>query len=446
MTLSAVHRFLPVLALALAASTAAAQGVDFRQSVELALKQNPQLAVTRSRIEQAQAALREAEAGRLPRLNLSLTATHTNDPLAAFGLKLAQKRITAADFNPVRLNDPKSINNLNTRVELLWPLYTGGQVDSALAQARALIEAAQAGDAAARQQLIEQVLAAYQGVHAARAQVRVAEQSVAAAEEHVRVAQRLHQQGMALKSDVLSARVQLEEARLRLAEANNGVAAALDRLKLVTGRSLDEPLEVGPPVMPTLLAGSEQELRRQALTTHAEIAALRRQIEAAAAAAAAARAARRPQVSLMLRQDWNDKGIGLDASSQTAAAVLNWTAFDGEATRARVDRAEAARLELTARLRQAEDAIGAQVAEARRRALEAEARVSARELAVELAEESLRLVRKRYENAMGTMLELVSAQAQLDRARSELVVARYELVLQRAALMRAVGVLEADRI
>lgn len=446
MTLYALWRQVLSLAISLLPALALAETLDFRQCVELALADNPELMVSRSQIAQAEAGLRQAEAGKLPRLNLSLTATHTNDPLAAFGLKLGQERVSAADFAPARLNDPKAINNLNTRAELVWPVYTGGQVESAVVQARALIRAAQSGDTAARQQLILQVLAAYQGVHTARAYVRVAEQALAAAEEAVRVTQRLHQQGMAVKSDVLSARVHLEDARVRLAEAKNGVAAALDRLKLLLGKSLDDALEVGPPLMPRLLPGSEQDLRRQALEGQAQIAALRAQMEAAAAQVAAARAGRRPQLSLLLRQDFNDKGIGLDASSQTVAGVLNWTAFDAGATRAAVDRAEAARQEIAARLRQAEDGIALQVAEARRRALEAEERLAARELAAEQAEEASRIVKRRYENAMATVVELLTAQAELDRSRAEVVAARHDLALRRAELARAVGVLNPDQI
>lgn len=446
MTLNALRRQAFLLAVGLLPALVLAETLDFRQCVELALAQNPELMASRSQIAQAEAGLRQAEAGKLPRLNLSLTATHTNDPLGAFGLKLGQERVSAGDFDPARLNDPKGINNLNTRAELVWPVYTGGQVESAAAQARALIRAAQSGDAAARQQLIQQVLAAYQGVHTARAHVRVAEQAVTAAEEAVRVSQRLHQQGMAVKSDVLSARVHLEDARVRLAEAKNGVAAALDRLKLLLGKSLDDALEVGPPVMPRLLAGSEQDLRRQAIERQAQIAALRAQMEAAGAQVEAARAGRRPQVSLMLRQDFNDKGIGLDASSQTVAGMLTWTAFDAGATRAAIDHAEAGRQEIAARLRQAEDGIALQVAEARRRALEAEERLAARELAVEQAEEASRIVKRRYENAMATVVELLTAQTQLDRARAEAVTARHDLALRRAELARAVGVLNPDQI
>jgi outer membrane protein len=60
--------------------------------------------------------------------------------------------------------------------------------------------------------------------------------------------------------------------------------------------------------------------------------------------------------------------------------------------------------------------------------------------------EAQRLVKKRYENSMATLIELLGAQAQLDKANADLVAARYELAVNRAELKRSVGVLTADSL
>lgn len=446
MTPHRIVRQLSLAAWALAGLAHGAEPMDFAQCVSAALAQNPDLEISRSQILQAEAGLQQAEGGHLPRIDLSLAATHTNDPLNAFGLKLGQERIAPADLNTATLNDPKSINNLNYRVALLWPVYTGGQTRSQVQAAESLVRAAQAGDVAARQLLTQQVLMAYQGVHNARAQLAAAAEAQAAADEYLRVTSNMHAQGVAVKSDVLSAKVNQEETRVRVAAARNGVANALDRLRLVMGKPLDEPLEVGPDVLPRMPAGELPELRRQAVENHAQLKALRARLEAVSAQVASARAARRPRFDVLLRQDWNDDNIGLDASSQTVAGVLSWNAYDGGASRARQDQAEAARLEASARLRQAEDAVALQVGEVQRKAVEAETRIAVRELAVAQAEEARRLVKKRYENGMATMVELLATQTQLDLAKADLVDSRYALAIQRGELLRAMGVLQADQM
>lgn len=450
-----------VFASVFTSTTLWAEALEYKQCVAAALAQNPDLAISQAQIEQAESAVRQAEGNRMPRVNLSLTATRSNDALNAFGMKLGQRNATfgdfgAGEFNPANpnvltvtprdLNHPNAINNFNTRVELLVPVYNGGMVQSYVNTAKAYVRAAQSGDEVARQQLVKQVLMAYQGVHAARAYIKLAEEAKGAAEEYVRISDKLHKQGMVVKSDVLSAKVNLEDIKVKLAEAKNAEASALNQLALLMGRSLDEAIDVGAPIMPELMPGSATDLRAQALNEHAGLRALRNQLEGAGAQVNAARAGKKPQFNMMLRQDWNDSSLGLDASSYTVAGVLSWAAFDGGVSNATIDRAAAQRAELVAKLRQAEEGVGYQVTEARRKALEAEEKINARSAGLEQAQEAQRLVKRRYENGMATLIELLGAQAQLDKSNADLVAAQYELAVNRAELKRVVGVLAADTL
>lgn len=443
---------------------AGAQSLEFKQAVEIALSQNPEIGIARAQIDQAEAAVRQAEGNKRPRVNLSLTAVHTNDALSAFGLKLGQRQATFDDFGageflnalntggnplpiaPAGLNEPDAVTNVNPRIELLLPVYNGGMVQGYVDTAKAYVRAAQAGDRHARQQVIKHVLMAYQGVHTARAYIKVAGEAERAAAEYVRISENLHKQGMAVKSDVLSAKVNLEDVRIKLIEAKNAEAAALDQLHLLLGKPLEEPLDVGAAVQPGMLEGTDIELRARARENHAGLQAMRHQAEAAGAQVNVARAGSKPQFNVMLKQDWNSDSVSFDAGSYTVAGVLSWAAFDGGTTHAGVDRAQAQRAELLAKLRQAEEGVGYQVTEAKRKALEAESRIAARTVAVEQAGEAQRLVKKRYENGVGTLIELLAAQAQLDKARADQIAAQYELAVNRAELKRAAGVLAAEQI
>ncbi|MBI5329180.1 MAG: TolC family protein [Betaproteobacteria bacterium] len=431
--------------LVLAWQDAGAETLTLRQAAEAVLHQNPELAVSQARVQQAESGLKQAQGAQMPHVRLSVTASRTNDALGAFGLKLGQQRITAADFVPATLNSPDAINNVNTRVEVQAPLYTGGQMQAQRREAEALVRASRDGDEAARQQLLLNTLKAWQGVHLARAYLQVAEQGRAAAAEALRVADSLHKQGAAVKSDALSARVNLEDAKLRVSEARRLEADALDRLKLLMGRPLGETLEVGAEFLPALPPGVDEDLRAQALNQHPALKALRAQVDAAGAGVEAARGARRPQISALARQDWNDKSLGLDAASYTLAGVLSWNAFDGGVAKAGVDRAQATRLEQAAKLRQAEDGIAYQITEARRRALEAEERLSARQSAVQQAEEAQRLTQLRYQNGVTTLVDLLAAQAQLDRTRADLAQARFDRAAARGEVLHAAGLLTLDQ-
>ncbi|MFN3398583.1 MAG: TolC family protein, partial [Sulfurimicrobium sp.] len=390
-----------------------------------------------------------------------LNAVRSNDALSAFGLKLSQRGATFDDFGagqfdpanpnvlsvaPDNLDHPVAVNNFNTRIEAQLPLYTGGMLEGYIEQAQAYIRAAQQGDQSARQQVIFQVLQAYEGVHAARAYVSVAQQGEIAAASYVKTIASLLKQGVVVKSDLLSARIHLEDVRVKLAQARNTEAAALDQLRMLLGLPLSQPLDVGPQVVPLALPGKIEELRAQALADNPGLNAMRNQLQAAQAGVKVAKAGLYPQLGLIARQEWNDKNAGLNASSYTLGGTMSWNVFDGGTVRGAVDRAAAGKAELAARLQQAESGVAFQVAEAWRKSDEAGQRVALRELAVTHAEEALDLVEKRYNNGVTTITELLAARAQLDDARAGVVAAKYDLAIQRAGLRLALGKLEPDQM
>lgn len=439
----------------LSVSSAQADTLSFKQCVDTALKQNFDLVASRAQIEQAQAGLDQARATRMPKLTASINAMGSNDALNAFGMKLSQRSATFNDFGlsqytgvgtvaPDSLNYPGFVTNVNTRLELQIPIYTGGMISSGIQQAQLYIQAARNGDAAARQKVIFQVLQAYQGVHTARAYLGVSKQAEAAADSQVSMMEKLVKGGVIIKSDLLSAKVRLQDVRVQRAQAENAVTSALDQLHLLLGMPLSEPLNVGSSVSVKATTMSTETLRQTAIANNPGVNALRRQVEASHANIGIAAAAYKPQVGLMLRQDWNDQKLGFSANSYTVGGTVSWTAFDGGVTTAIVARARAAQDEITAKLAQAEAGVTYQAEDARRKAQEAEQRLSARQLGSEQAEEAASLVNKRYVNGVTTITEQLAAQAQLDKARADVIAAEYDVTIQRANLKLTLGQLEAD--
>lgn len=443
--------------------------LEFGQCVDQALKQNPGLAASRSQIAQAQAAVDQAKGNKMPKLTLSVNGVHTNDALNAFGLKLSQRGASFADFGfadflaqmpgllggtvgpdqllaikPDALNHPDAVTNFNTRIEAMLPLYTGGMIEGYVKQAQSYVTAAQNGDQAARQQLIFHVLQAYEGTHAARAYVDVAKQGEEAAQAYVKTIDNLVKQGVVVKSDLLTAQIFLENVRLQRKQAQDGAASALEQLHLLLGMPLSDPLDVGQHVALAPMQGDLAQWRAQALAEHPGLNAMRAQLEAADGNIQVAKSGNYPQVGVMLRQDWNDKSLGFAANSYTLGAQVSWTAFDAGVTNAAVNRATAAKLELSSRLQEAESGVAYMVSDASRKADEASKRLAVHVLSVTQAQEALKLVEKRYENGVTTLVELLAARTQLDKARADRVAAQFDVQVQRAALRLAMGRLDPD--
>ena len=436
---------------------AQAETLDFRQAVDVALKQNPDLMGVQAQMAQARAGIKQAEGAKMPKITVSAGVTRTNDALNAFGIKLSQRQATFNDFGanqflgpqslgvaPDNLNYPGAVNNFNTRIEAQLPLYTGGKLQGYLQQARSMLMAAQAGDQAAKQQIIYHALQAYDGVYTARAFKGVAAKALQAAQSQVKTVDSLLKQGVVIKSDLLSAQVRQEDVKLQQDQAANMEAQAMDALHVVLGVPLNQPITLGPEVKVTMPEGDPNAWVGQAMERNPQIQALQHQIAAANGKIEVARSDRYPQVGAMARFDTNDPNVGFESRSYTVGAQLNWTIFDGGVTQNAVDQAVAQRMELQAKLQSEQNQLGMQVQDSYRKAVDAANQVKTRELAVQQAEEAARIVNKRYADGVGTLVEVQGAQAQLDKARADLIMARQQVNLQRAALRLALGDLTLD--
>lgn len=441
-----------VLALGMV-QTAQAEKLDLRQCIAQALAQNPSLMASASRIEQAQAAIDRSKSSYLPKISTSITASRSNDPLNVFGMKLMQQNATFNDLGlaeytgngqiaPQKLNSPGDYSNVNTRIQAEMPVYTGGQIDAYVRQAQGFLAAAQAGDVAARQQLMFMVFQAYEGVNMAGSFVEVAEQGVKAAESFVKTAENLTNQGVMVKSELLTARVHLANVEVQRSQAQNQQAVALEQLKVLMGMALDTPLTLAQGRSIADIAVDVATAKQRALANNPQLRALRMQTESSGAAVDAAKSAYLPTVGVMARQDWNDSSVALNHSSYTIAGVMNWTISDFGVTRASVDMARSTQAELAAQLRHQEQELNFKVSEAYKKMTEAKQRAQSLAINVEQADEAQRLVRQRHEGGVATITEVLVSETQLLKAKADLISARHDVSTQSAMVRLLMGDLE----
>ncbi|MGC9386304.1 MAG: TolC family protein [Hydrogenovibrio sp.] len=450
---------LPLMSVLLSsvAVTSHAAVLDFKSCVNAALGQNPEMEVSQYRIQQAEFALAEADANRMPQITASMTGTNSNNALNVFGMKLNQRDASFRDFGfadmnkgvdyvPGDLNEPGSYTDFNTRLEVMIPVWNGGKVSSYQDQAKAMIKAAQHGDKAVQQFLTFNVYQAYEGVHTARAFVAVAEQAVIASESYVRTTENLVNQGVVVRSELLSANVHLSEAKTALEKAQTQEMIALDNLRMLMAMDENAALDVGSRMDISLPAGSLDELIAMATTTNPKLKATREESISKKAAVDADKADQYPHFNIMVRGDANDENLGFESTSYTVAGVLSWKITDFGVTANKVDRARALASEKQASLRSQENKTRLEVLKAWRSLKVAEKQVKSHKLAVEQAEEAQRLIMRRYKGGIATMTEVLASQAQLDKARAILVNAVFEKNIQKAKLRLETGTMSVEQL
>lgn len=325
---------------------------------------------------------------------------------------------------------PDIPDNSRTRMDLQWPIYSGGRTDALERAARADASAAAADVAAAQADLRLEVTRAFWALVTARSTTEVLDRSLARTDAHVRDVRERFKAGLVPPNEVASAEAQQARQRLLLIEAQNQRALASAELARLVGLELLQPIEpVEALELPPVVHPSLNTLVAEGRAMRNERRSLEQRIQAADFQRAAAEAGRRPVVAMIGGVDYarpNPRILPRAArweESWDAGVAVTWSLWDGGRTRA--EAAQAGRVAEAVRQRLAEfDSVLA--LEVQQRLLEIDsgrAAIISADETVRAAAEARRVVAERYRAGVVTQTEVLDAdvallQAELDRTRT----------------------------
>ncbi len=421
-------------------AASAMEAVDFPQAVARALSNNAMVSVSAA---EAAAARKDASAARgylLPSVRFEEKFVRTNVPAEAFGLKMNQEKLLASDFLDVRnFNSPSPRNDfiaaLSAEQLIFSPkAYLGYGMAKREADARVLDLYRRKEDAVYR------VLTAYLDVITARQFVEVAGQGLSDAREHLRVAESLEAAGMGLSSDVLRVKVAVAAAESGKVSAENRLELARRRLALAMGEPGAPPVDVtGPP--PEFPDPGTLEGTGGATADRADLRASSLRVENAGSGVRLRRSGYLPEVGLAAayQVDGEDGPFDPDNRSWKVGVGLTWNIFDGMRREAELGKAVAERRGAQASYRGMRDLAAFEAAQADLGVGEATLRAEIARASLASAEEGVRLLKSRYENHLGRMVDLLDAQTALDGARAARISAENDARLSRAQRLYASG-------
>lgn len=403
-----------------------------------AVEASHRLAEARARVDAAEATIAVREAGDRPIVAATAGYARTNH--------VTEFVVPTAGGQP-RVLYPNVPDNYRTRLDLQWPIYTGGRTDALARASRAEAAAAAHDVGAARSDLRLEVARSFWALVTSRATVGVLEQGLQRAQTHLGDARQRFDAGLVPPNEVASAEAQESRQRMLLIEARNQVAISSAELARLTGLDpLDASLEpvatLDAPAPPALGARA---LVEQALAAREERRALQRRVEAADEQVTAAGAASRPTVAIVGGVDYARPNPRIFPRAERwddswdAGVNVSWSLWDGG--RARAESAAAGALASAARRRV--DEFDSLVAlEVRQRLLELDsgsAAVSAAADAIRAATEARRVVGERYQAGVAIQSELLDADAVLLQAELDRTRALAGVRLAEARLSRALG-------
>lgn len=400
-----------------AAVLAAPMELSLEDSIALALKNNDSIKIANSSRENARWQVKEKEAGK----SISGTLTHTSlrtDP-----------------------DHGNAINSFSNGLAVSWNVYTGGQVESGIKQARLGLTSADLAVDAARQQVKYNAASKYFTVLQTRNLVQVDKESVENLTAHLQNVQAQFEVGTVAKTDVLRSQVELANAQQSLIKAENNYQLAVSNLNNVMGQPLSTELQIKQELGYEPYALSMDDCIAYSLQQRPELAQAKLSEEINKEAVKYAQAGYRPTVTVSAGTELSDPSFpGDNYQDWYAKAVASWNIFDGGSTKASVKAAQATLEESGHTLNQTKDSVQLEVRQAYLNMKEAEKRIDTSKVAVDQAQEDFKIAQVRYTAGVGTNLDVMDAQVALTEAKTNYIQALYDYNTSKADLERAMGV------
>ena len=419
--------------------------LSLADAVAIALEKNPMRKMALADAQSTKAEVALSQSGFLPRIGLSETSTIGNDPVYAFGTRLRQGRFTEADFALSALNHPEPIGNFASRLGGQWNLFDSFAKNYALRRAKLMEHASEQQLGRADQEVIFHVIDAYYAVELARKQLEVAEQTVKTAQAMLDSATARVEAGSAVDSDGLSAKVDLATRQQDLIRARSGLELAFTELETSLGARLAPGQQPAALLQEqTITAASLEESEARALKHRPDLEAMASQLNAQQDGVKAAKAAYGPRLDVFGSWESDNSSFAANGSSNwTAGAEVHIDLFARD-REARLAMEKAALSHSQAAKQMAEDNVRLDV---RRAWLDHDASrqmLDVSRASVQQAEESLRIMRDRYESGLVTITDLLRAEDADRASRTEYWQSVYRYIVSYAALQLARGDLTAQ--
>ena len=390
--------------------------ISLSEAIQLVKENNREIKISQQEFLESRGDYRQTNSIFLPNVAVSHTGMTTTNPLMAFGSKLNQEIVTQSDFNPDFLNNPKRIDNFATKIEVEQPLINVDGIYQRKAAKKKMDATAFQTDRTIDHMVLE-VEKAYMQLQLAHQAVTVLESAQKAALANQKLANDSYKQGYLQRSDVLSVEIRVSEVNNQLQYAKSNVINASDYLAYLLNEPLNtifeptDPLEISIPVQGNMEAVSKD---------RADIRAMELATEAYGEMLQADKMSFLPRLNAFGSYElYDDEIFSGDASGYLAGIQLKWDLFEGYKRFGKLQKSKAtyekARLEFDSYVSKSE----MERNRAGRAVKDAENKLNLTRLALEQAEESLRIRYNRFEQGLEKTSDLLTAEAQFSQKQLE---------------------------
>ena len=406
----------------------ASEAAVLEELISKARQNNPLISAAEERVIQAEGSVQQSGAKMGPKLSAGLAAIWPKDrfiPIEGMPIGFGNIYIAAVGFTQT--------------------VYAGGSLYASKEAAKLARDAADAEKEKVWQTVTNSVKLAYYNWKRACEKEKVSGEALVLAGNHLTRAEKLYKSGLIGKGDVLRSKVAVAEAELNQIKADNAVEISLSTIERAVGCSFDKSEIEGAKADLDTDAFIETPFGRDgyieaAYESRMEIKMYDLMSRRALKIAKAAAGELLPNIIAagVVMNSGNDF-FPSGNEEMVISLVARWTIFDSGEVAAKTKQAKAQAKELIYLIKDMKNTIKMEVTQADLYLKSARSRLEVAERQVVESEEDYRIAVRRYEEQVGTNLDVLDARLALTKSRTEKVDARYDIYIAEANLLYALG-------
>ncbi|MEO6583920.1 MAG: TolC family protein [Ferruginibacter sp.] len=409
------------------------QRISIRNAIEMSIKNSNNLLISDARIQQAIIAVKEARDKQLP--DASVTGSY---------VRLGSAKIDLKNNPPNSTNNMPNVNQaLYGIMNISMPLYAGGRIKYGIESAKYLVEAAKLSGENEKEAVIFNTIQAYANLYKASKAIAVINENLAASSQRDSTFSRLERNGLLARNDLLKAQLQSSNIELNLLDAQNNLVIANVNMALMLGLPENLSIEIDSSFVSTLRPlQTFAEFENLALKNRKDIMAIDFEKKAVATNVKIAKASGYPSLAVTggyIAADiprfitiTNAVNIGIGFQYNLASLWKTNTKLKQAITR---------QSELNAMSNMLNDATRLQVNKDFQDYLLWQKKIEVYNKAVVQATENSRITKKKYDNNLVTITDLLEANVLLLQTKLNAANARADVALAYDKLLLTSGIL-----
>lgn len=413
-----------ILLLLLYVSIVSAQTNDkiysLEDCIQVALQNNPGIISSSYTVDESAVRIDEARSGYFPSVNIN----------SSFD-RVSNKGVITSPYN-----------NYNAGVSARYYLFQGLKTKASVDASNYNYQASSYQHEVNKQDLILKITQGYYRMLQAERFIESADKTIERAKLFLDYANAKFKSGLASRSDILKAEVELSNSNLTLIKVKNDLLAAKGNLNLLLGLPADSPISIIDDLA-IIEQGQLQEfneLKKQAYQNRPELKKFNEQLNVQKSSIQIAKSDFFPTLSADASYNYGGTEISSLQENWFYGLTLSFPLFTGFSTKARVTEEEIALKGLEKQAESLSQQVSLDVWNAYLNIKETDERIINAKTFLENAQENLRIAEGQYREGAGSMIEVIDAQTNYVIAEQTFIQSLADYKIAVASLKRATGI------